>query len=255
MIKFCLSSQQGEKYLQTVDEIKTPEALAVSGLLKKFPKARIIYVENWEEEKNDWAALGKLAEKFPGRLCVCLRNLESHTNCDKYNIKFYYGFRVCTFVEVRALVDLGVSYLVLGAPLTHQIEKVARFQVPIRLVPNLAAEDAMYIPYDYAGSWIRPEDTAIYDEYDVVFEFEDAGEVKERTLYDIYKNKKSYAGPMQDYITNFNHPSALNRLIPNDLVNERIKCGQRCMMDNRCHLCETYLGLADKDVLGAIIQG
>ena len=254
MIKFCLSSQQGEKFLQTVEEIKTPEALAVSGLLRKFPKAKIIYVENWEEEKNDWPELGKMAKKFPGRLCVCLRNIESSKYCDEYDLEYYYGFRVCSFIEARALVNLGVSYLVLGAPLTHQIEKVARLQVPIRLVPNLAAEDAMYVPYDYAGSWIRPEDTHAYEQYDVVFEFEDANEVKERTLYDIYRYKKSYAGPMQDYITNLNHPNALNRLIPNDLVDERIKCGQRCMIDNRCHLCETYLSLADKDVLGAIVK-
>lgn len=240
--------------LAQADEIKTKHFEEVMRLLRKFPNAIVIYELPYEVKEEELQELQKLSEKYDNRLVVCVRNLDLlQTISGKYSFKFFSGFYISTFLEARTLKDMGVCYLKLAAPLTHQIEKVLGLDVPIRLTPNIATTDAIYVDYGIQGSWIRPEDFEIYNAFGdmIIYEFEDCNEKKEATLFDIYKNKKAWSGPMNMLFSNL-ITNALNRLIPPDLVKERIKCGQRCLIDGRCHLCNTYMTLADEQLLGQI---
>ena len=253
MIKFCLSSHCSEKFLAQADEIKTEHIKEVEPLLRKFTKAIVIYSGPTDNETCH--LLSETAKKYDNRLVVCCRGLEETDRLSKQfsNLKIYNGLYTTTFLEVRTAISLGVEYLKLGAPLTHDLNRVSRFEIPMRLTPNIAYEDAIFKPYGIQGSWIRPEDFDIYNQFNVVYEFEDCDRKKEETLFDLYKNKKAWAGPMSYLFSNLDS-SVLNRLIPPDLANEKINCRQKCMIDDRCHLCNNYFALADKELLGKIAK-
>lgn len=252
MIKFCLSSQCSEKFLAQVDEIKTEHIQEVEPLLRKFKKAIVIY--NGSTENETCYFLSETAKKYDNRLVVCCRGLEETDRVGRLfsDLKIYNGLYTTTFLEIRTAIDLGAEYLKLGAPLTHDLNRVSRFETTIRLTPNIAYEDAIFKPYGVQGSWIRPEDFEIYNQFNIVYEFEDCDRKKEETLFDIYKNKKAWAGPVNYLFSNLDS-SAMNRLIPPDLAKERINCKQKCLSDNHCHLCNNYFTLADKEVLGKLV--
>lgn len=255
-MRFCLSSQQGERLLKQADEIKTTHFEEVMRLLRKFPTINVVYEAPYQFEEEKLKELEDLNNKYNKRLIVCFHDLDLlKTIKDKYSFRFFSGFYVTTFLEARTLIDLGACYLRIAAPLTHQLEQVINLSCPIRLTPNVAVTDAIYSDYGIQGSWIRPEDYAIYNAFgdNIIYEFEDCDERKEATLFDIYKNKKAWAGPMNYLFSNLK-TDALNRLIPPDLAKTRIKCGQRCLSDGRCHLCNTYITLADEITLRSIIH-
>lgn len=255
-MKFCLSSQQSEKMLAQADEIKTDHFKEVMRLLRKFPKADVIYEIPFEYDESELNELQELSNKYDKRLIICVHDFDLLTILkNRYDLRYYFGYYVATFLELRVLLDLGSCYVKITSPLTHQLQKVMETGAHIRLVPNLAATDEVYMEYGIQGSWIRPEDSELYESYGdlIAYEFEDCNEKKEATLFDIYKNKKAWAGPMNLLFSNIN-TTALNRLIPPDLAKERIKCGQRCLIDGRCHLCKTYLTLADEKMLGKIVR-
>lgn len=252
-MKFCLSSQLQEKLLAQADEIKTKHRQEVKPLLRKFAKAIVIYEIQPNDAIEAFQELNEIGKEFAGRLVCCCQGVEQMAYLHKYyqNFKVYNGFYTTNYLEARACVDYGASYLKPGAPLTHDLETLSRLETPIRLTPNIACEDAIYLPYGIYGSWIRPEDYAVYDAFNVIYEFEDCDARKEATLYDIYKNKKAWAGPINFLISNLDS-NALNRLISTDLAQERIRCKQKCMANGNCHLCKSYLTLADKELLDKI---
>lgn len=256
-MKFCLSSQLGEKFLSQADEIKTKNLKEVKPLLRKFKKANITII--YEVQPNDTEAifqeLDKLNEEYDHHLICCCRGIQEMLSISKFhpNLKLYNGFYATTYLEARTNLDAGAVYLKIGAPLTHDLENIARLGVPIRLTPNIAYEDAIYKAYAVEGSWIRPEDYGVYNEFNVVYEFEDCDARKEAVLFDLYKNKKTWAGPINYLISNID-TNALNRLIPPDLAKERIRCKQKCLVNGRCHLCYNYFALADTEMLGKITQ-
>lgn len=256
-MKFCLSSQCSEKLLSQADEIKTKHFKEVKPLLRKFKNAIVIYEVQTSDTDEIFQELKELMKEYEysGRLVCCCRGLDQLIYFNKFfpTLKAYNGFYVSTYLEARACVDNGAVYLKIGAPLTHDLENVSRLEVPIRLTPNIAYEDAVYVDYAFQGSWIRPEDYDTYDKYNVIYEFEDCDKAKETTLFDIYKNKKNWPGPISYLISNIN-TEALNRLIPPDLAAERIRCKQKCLVNGRCHLCESYFILADKNLLEKVIH-
>ena len=237
------------------DEIKTNHLKEVKPLLRKFKKSIIIYEVQITDTEEVFQELSKLEKQYGGRLVCCCRGINQLSLLSQYhpNLKIYNGYYVTSYLEARTCIDNNAVYLKIGAPLTHDLETVSRLGVPIRLTPNIAYEDAIYKKYAFQGSWIRPEDHEDYDKFDIIYEFEDCDKNKEATLYDIYKNKKAWSGPINYLISNLDS-EALNRLIPPDLAAERIKCKQKCLANGHCHLCENYFALADKELLGKLIN-
>ena len=144
--------------------------------------------------------------------------------CKVLGIKFFYAIPVNTFNELKALVDYGCCDVKIDAPLTHMIEKLENYDITVRMTPNIAYY--AYIPREdgVCGSWVRPEDTELYEQYVDVFEFEDCDIKKEQALYRIYAEQKNYPGNLNTLISNLNY-EAINRLIHPEFSEKRAFCG------------------------------
>ena len=181
---------------------------------------------------------------------IALNSLTDIDFCKKENIKFYWNYPVNNFYDLKALKALGAEYALIDSPIFHNIVKVNEVGIKIRVVPNIAFY--AYIPREdgVCGSWIRPEDLHLYENYIETIEFEDCDLKKEQALYRIYFEQKSWPGDLGMIITNFNH-TGVNRMIPEDLTKARMTCGQRCQEGKHCRLCYTYLKLANPELLSS----
>lgn len=250
-MKFCLRNRQIGEYLQKADEIKMEyrDYKSVPDLFEKYPDKPII-VQIPYHITADWNKLELYKRMRPDNLICCVSSIEDADICRDLNIKYYYGFPIHTYHELRYWVERGVEYVRLGAPLFFDLPNVARVvgETPIRAIANVAwykndpCDDAV------VGPWIRPEDVDAYDNYISVIEFEDCDNRKEQALYRIYAEQKNWPGEISMIITNFNR-LGLNRLIPKEFAEKRIKCGHRCQSKGSCHTCEYLIRLADYNLL------
>lgn len=241
-MKYALAGRQPKPLLRQVDEImiKAQDYRYISELAVDIPNKTIILDvpnEDFEDLKPILIEYNKIEEvNF-----VCkIYNLHSSIIewFQFYNIKFYYAYSVNSFYEVQGLVDLGVEYVKIHAPLTFNIDKLKRFNTKFRMVPNVAY--AAYIPRQegICGQWVRPEDIQYYEESIDVFEFEHVDLEKERTLYHVYAENGYWPGNINLLITNLD-VNADNRGLPENFGEMRANCGQHCMMTDACHYCET----------------
>ena len=216
-------------------------------------KARLIdYIEEYGDktfileipkeigiEELNWELYKTYSEKV--NFMFCIHNLNLAKACHEHEIKFYWAYPIFTWYELQGIIDLKPCYLMLNAPLSFNLNKVkTKTDIPIRLCPNLAYD--AYIPRENGiyGTWVRPEDIGIYEQYVDVFEFitDDLG--KESTLLHIYKDNGQWPGNLNLLLTNFN-VNVDNRAIPEEIGEYRANCGQRCMESSNCHFCETAI--------------
>ena len=250
-MKYCLSSRQTNEYLKRADEIKVKyrDRDIIYDYSQKYPTAHIILELPLNNEGVDWTEINNYARVCNGGLILCLANLKDIPQCKELDVKYYYGFPVGSFYELQSLKALGVCYFKLAAPAFFQLDLVKGLGVPVRAVPNVCYD--AYFPHENGihGQWTRPEDVDTYDEYIEVFEFENADLEKERALYRIYHDDRTWPGDLNMLFTNFNY-SAINRLLPptDTMVNRRVVCGQRCQQGKPCGLCEMYFAFGNPAV-------
>ena len=135
---------------------------------------------------------------------------------------------------------LGVSYVRLGGPLFFSMEKVKKFGIPVRAIPNIASEWPWPGDNGITGTWIRPEDVELYSNYVDAMEFENCNLQQDRGFFRIYAEQQAWPGDMTMIISNL-HTDALNRLVHPSLAETRLNCGQRCQETGRCRYCERML--------------
>lgn len=214
-------------------------------LVEKYPNKD--YVVQISSPDVDWALLQACSKKIEGKLYCALVDMYQAEACKNHDLLFFYAFPVNSFFELKALKDLGVSYVRLGMPIFFQMKDVATFDIPVRLTPNKAYE--AYIPRKngIAGQWIRPEDLHIYDEIGLpqgtICEFrtfdvplEGSHLIYEQTLLDIYKNKQRWDGRLINIIKDIGVYN-LNSMVDEDIGLHRLNCAQVCQL-GRCHYCE-----------------
>lgn len=239
-MKYCLSSRQTKIYLNKADEIsvESRDYRQISDLFIDYPDKMIILdiptIDFEEKIQNAIIQYGEISENF----CCRIYNLNLVNWFKEHNIKFYYGYPINNYYDARGLVDLGVEYIKITAPLTFDMNGLKNWNVKFRMVPNVAYD--AYIPRTNGiyGQWVRPEDVNYYENTIYAFEFEDADLTKERTLYDIYAENGNWPGNINLLLTNLNR-DADNRGLPEEFGEIRSNCRQRCMMDGACHFCET----------------
>ena len=144
--------------------------------------------------------------------------------CKTLNIKFFYAIPVNNFYDLKALVDYGCCDVKIDAPLTHMANKIEKYDITVRMSPNIAYY--AYIPRENGiiGSWVRPEDTELYEDFVDIFEFENCDKRKEEALYRIYAEQKTWPGDLNNLITNLNF-STNNKLILPEFGIARTICG------------------------------
>lgn len=246
-MKYAVSGRQPKSILKQADEIKMAyhdkeklidyiEEFADKTFILEIPK-------DISTDDIEWDIYKSYAEKV--NFILCIHDLNLAASCHKHAIKFYWIYPVFTWYELRGLIDLKPCYITVSAPLSFSLDDVKKkTNIPLRTVPNLAYD--AYIPRENGirGSWIRPEDTNIYEEYIDVYDFVTTELSKEATLLHIYKDKKEWLGNLNLLLTNFNvHVD--NRAIPEEIGKIRANCGQRCMNNGSCKFCETAIMLAN----------
>ena len=245
-MKYCLRSRQEAVYLNKADEIKVDfrDRRSIPDLTEKYPEKKIILM-CYKDEIIDWSDVHTWNVLCRGNLIMCLSSVDDVQGCKDEDVPFYFGYPIKTFFELNSLKDMGVCYVRLGEPLFFELDKVRRFGIPVRAVPNVAYVDMFPHADGVCGTWIRPEDTDVYEDYVEVFEFEDSNDIKkEQALFRIYAEQRIWPGDLNMLITNFNYPG-VNRMILPDIAPRRTNCGQRCQSGGACKICYRAVGLAD----------
>lgn len=246
-MKYCLNSRQEAAYLQKADEIKVEfrDRDIISDLIEKYPGKDIILM-CYYNEITDWKKIEQWNILSRQHFIMCLSSISDAQECKARNIPFYFGYPVKTYYELRAMKDLGVRYVRLGEPLFFEMDMVRSIGVPVRVIPNIAYIDGFPRKDGVCGTWIRPEDLHLYEEYVETIEFEDTDVKREQALYRIYAEQKNWPGDLNLIITNLQY-EGLNRIIVPDMAEKRLNCGQRCQKASNCKLCYRALSLAMPD--------
>ena len=254
---YCLSSQVGKEYLKKADEIKVKykQLNNILDLYEINPNATfILTITNKEDLSNiKWNEIEQYNIMTQKKLIIETDSFNIMDACKALDIKFFYGIPVNNFYDVKALMDYGCCDIRIDSPLTHMLDKFEDLDITVRMSPNIAYY--AYIPRGdgVCGSWVRPEDTELYEQYVDVFEFEDCDVKKEQALYRIYAEQKNYPGNLNNLISNLNY-EAINRLIHPEFSEKRAFCGQKCASGLNCKLCYRMLDLANPDKIELLKQ-
>lgn len=193
--------------------------------------------------ERDWATMEMYSDKLD--FYVAIQNLFIYQEVKEHGLRFYWSYPITSYYELRGIVALEPSYLLLGVPLCFDLKRIKSItNIPLRLIANASYDP--YIPREdgICGQWIRPEDVPAYEEYVAALEFVDANLTKEATLLHIYKENGHWPGNLNLLFDNFNF-NVDNRAIPEDLGERRMNCRQRCMSDGVCRRCISALQFAD----------
>lgn len=255
-MKVCLSSRQSAEYLKLADEIKVEyrDRNSIPDLIERYPEATIILQvrETVDLPWKDFNTYNILSKK---KFILCLASMENMLEAKKHDIKFYYGFSVYDYESLQVLKDIGVCYIKVEGSLFFDMTYIKRFDIPVRIIPNTSFDDGWPRDNGVAGTWVRPEDLAHYDEFmgGIAVEFEDCNVKKEQALYRVYIKDKKWPGQLGLVVSDLNYIGS-NLLIPNDFWERRINCRQRCKRDNSCHYCYTILSMANSDLYKNLSQ-
>ena len=248
-MNYCLSSQVNKEYYIKAQEIRIK--------YKELNKLLDIYEINsnlsiiltiTSQQKNEikWEEIDKYNKMWQNKIIIETDSFDIMDACKLFNIKYFYGIPVNNFYDLKALIDYGCCDVKIDAPLTHMLDKLKNFDITIRMSPNIAYY--AYIPKENGviGSWVRPEDVELYEEYIDVFEFEDCDVHKEEALYRIYAEQKSYPSNLNNLITNLNYDASGKLVLP-DFGKIRMFCGQKCANGFSCRACYRILDLANNE--------
>lgn len=239
-MKYCVSGRQQKSILSQADEIKLQfvDNARLIDYAHDYPDKTIILdiPKDVQEHEIKW----DLYKEYKN-LVMCIADLRLAGMCNFYGIPFYWAYPAFTWYDLRGLIDFKPCYIVLGAPLSFSLAKVKHLtDIPIRLCPNLAYD--AYIPRENGiyGTWIRPEDIGVYEQYVDTFEFLGIDLSQEATLLHVYKDNGNWPGNLNILFKNFDI-DVDNRAIPEEIGEFRANCGQRCMETSNCHFCETAI--------------
>jgi hypothetical protein len=158
--------------------------------------------------------------------------------CRLREIKYYYKYVITSFYELEALKNLNVAYVLIGAPLIFDLKNVAKYDIPIRAIPNLAYEPYLERENGILGGWIRPEDTEAYGQYIAVFEFSAPKALeKEAALFRVYAEQKQWPGNLNLLIDNLGIDASGRFYDEDNFAIRRMNCRQKCISGKTCRYC------------------
>lgn len=252
-MKYSVSSRQQPEYLQKCDEIKVMwnDRNIIFDLVEKYPGKTINlcrYLIHSNDDDIDWSEIKKFKTLAKDNFVFGLTYIDEIIECKGHGIDFYYLDPVRSFRELQGLKLFGAKWAFIDAPLFFQMDKVREVGVPIRVTANISVREAFPYEDGVPGPWIRPEDVEAYEPYVDTIEFSRVNLEQERALFRIYAEQKKWPGDLGLIIQDINH-LGVNRMIPPDLVQKRLNCGQKCMENGHCRLCWRILDLANPDLL------
>ena len=243
-MKVSLRNRIGEQYLKKADEIKLDyrDINSLPDLYEKFPDKEFLLVL-WFEE-IDWEKIKEMYILSKGKLSISLSDWRDARKVEEIGMDYMFNFCATTAYSFNSIIEnFNVKYIKVSAPLFFDMNFLKPYANKIRLMPNISITD---LPQKNGahGSWIRPEDLDLYEEYCAMIEFEGVRTSAEEALYRIYFEQKSWPGELNMIINNLNYPG-INRMLHRDLTEIRLNCKQVCEINGSCSLCERSLLLAD----------
>ena len=254
-MRFCVNGRQPYSVIKIADEIKFAYADKdrILDLVEQYSDKTIILDVPGRE--GDWKTWEMYNEKF-AEFYIALHDLSRVGEFNEAGIKWYWPFPVTTYYELGMLVNLHPSYIMVGPPLSFDLDKIVPHiydpcetatQIPLRMTVNVAHPS--YLPtngsHGICGQWVRPEDTQLYSTRIRCFEFDDCATLKEEeTLLNVYRSQM-WPGNLNLLIKRLDF-NVDNRAIPEELGERRMTCGQKCWSGSGCHLCVSAFRFADQ---------
>lgn len=255
-MQLSVSIRLPAKYIEMADEIRVEANDIVfsdklHNIIINYPEKTICCVIPFDligEELNIIKAFNEEGCNF-----ICAVSTLNHAMfCKENNIRFYFNHYITSYYEMQAALDLGAEYIIPGASLFFDLPKLKDKGVAVRAIPNVAYMDGFKRENGIVGSWIRPQDLELYDNYIDIIEFKDCNDIeKEKLLIKIYFEDKEWLGQLRDLITNFDYQGFCG-LISSDLAKRRIKCKQRCQENGICHYCKSSCDMATEDFMNKL---
>lgn len=235
-MKYSINVRCNAKALKMADEIYFDwrDHRAMIDYIEKYPDKTFVQELSIAEEP-DYDTLKMYNDKLNGNFYLALPYAwTAYDKLQELGIKYYVTYPVNTFADLQVFADLGVSFILLAAPLTHKLDKVQQYNVPIRMCPNVQIIHPMN-KTGVIGSWVRPEDVSVYEKYVDTFEFWGAPHFAETSLK-IYKEDQKWPGDLTHLMPDLK-VSIDSRTVPADAVTARLNCGQRCLEGGGCRIC------------------
>lgn len=253
-MRYCVNGRQPYSVINKADEIKFQyiDKDKILDMVEKYPeKIVILDVPGLEE---DWANWQVYNEKF-FEFHIALHDLRRANEFNEAQIKWYWPFPITSYYELKMIVNLHPSYLMIGPPLSFDLDHIVDYiyfdgettPIPLRMVVNVAHPD--YLPengtHGVCGQWVRPEDAKLYSSRVQCFEFSNVDLKQEAIMLETYKEKQFWPGNISFLIQKLN-ASVDNRAIPEEFGARRMTCGHKCWSGSRCKFCVTAFNFADQ---------
>lgn len=234
-MKYCVSARQPLEVRKKADEtfVEWKDRKKIYDLIEETPNNTIILELPRTDEDIDFNEI----KEYKSNIILAISNFKKINLIKQFGFSFYWKFPITSYYEIRGLINLGVSYLLIGPPLYFDLKEVAKFNIPIRLVANLAHDN--FIPREdgIKGTYVRPEDIPLYEEFVDTIEFYSEGLQQEKVLLKIYQEDQKWNGNLTKIIANLKY-NVDNRGLPDEFGKIRLSCGQKCMRQGTCHFCE-----------------
>lgn len=250
-MKFMISCRHPLTMLKKAQEIRInyKDIARIKDLITKDWTSKadiVIYIPSSEDSVN-WEEIRAYKDILNIAISVEDTNLIPYIK--ELGFPVFWSFPASNFWELRGLIDLGVSQIILDGPLFFSLDKVKSIcsdNIELRVVVNKCFNNYMDRKDGICGTYIRPEDINEYSKYIEHFEFITDDLTKERILYNIYTKDTFWPDDLNILLTNLK-VSVNNRGfegLPESLYSEkafaqrRMNCGQICQENPfKCKFC------------------
>ena len=252
-MKICLNARQEKSYLERASEIMFDyrDKEAIRNYSSIYPdKLFILNCSSVKPSSIDWEEIKRFKAYVSGKFMLGIDNVDLVPECKANQIDFYFTYPITSYDELSAVLAYGSQQVRLGAPLFFDMDNMKKFfpEVKIRVIPNRAYDDKYIRDNGLYGTWIRPEDLMLYDEYIETVDFQTSDPQRERALFRIYIEDRAWPGELDLIIDDFGL-SIENALVLSEIGERRLNCRQRCMARNGCHICKATMKLANRDLI------
>lgn len=231
--------------LEQADEIRVDYrdiARLADFITDKWKCEKDIYIYIPRDQIVDWDALKVYQEVL--NMYIVAEDSSLIEVAQQYGYKSFWSYPVSSYWELRGLIDLGVSQVILDAPLYFDLPQAKEVcgDIEIRLVANKCINGYMKRKNGICGTYVRPEDVDAYSEFVDHLEFDTDGDLrKEMTLLRIYK-EKYWPGNLNILLTYLGE-NVDNRGFDDDFAQYRMRCYQSCQRNGNCHYCQSVFSM------------
>ena len=254
-MKSCIEWRKNFPYLDQVDEYnidfknKTTELLFFLDNYALIDKrVNIVLDKPTQDDIELILAIKERNSEY--KIAVCLDPDMYYIDMLKEKgIPFYLKTHINSWDALYYAIDLGVSDIFITEEMGFDLKRIKKkldgTGIQIRCYANISQ-----IQYPYAnndglkGFYIRPEDVDIYSDYVDVLEFYKSAD-QQKVLYEVYFKDKKWDGPLKEIIKGLKNNVDNYYILGSEFATTRVECRKKCLAENRCHMCDVVVSLAD----------